>query len=193
MSRETNETGMTLVELIIYAALLTVVVTIVGGMMLSAITAQRDITSSTSAASLGQLIGQSVTKGVRNATTIDPLQQPTATSQLLRVSSSAGKHTDGTLYGTVYEGWYYTQNNGGSFYMTISCTSIVAPTTPTLLAQWNYLGTGITPTAGGASLFTVANSTVSYGFSVANGVGKSILISSTAVSRQALTGGSACS
>ena len=186
MSRETNETGMTLVELIIYAALLTVVVTIVGGMMLSAITAQRDITSSTSAASLGQLIGQSVTKGVRNATTISV--QPTATSQLLVVTTSVGTQANGT----VCEGWYYTQNNGGSFYMTISSARIVAPTTPTLLAQWNYLGTGITPTAGGASLFTVANSTVSYGFSVANGVGKSILISSTAVSRQALTGGGAC-
>lgn len=65
-----SATGFTLIELLVYVALFVIVLGIVGGFLINALQAEKTVRSSTDASSYGQLLSQTIQRGVRNASAI---------------------------------------------------------------------------------------------------------------------------
>lgn len=169
-----TDRGFTLIELLVYMMLATVVLLIVGGILINSLKAEQLVRSSVEGAGTGQLISQSVTKGVRNASAIR-LQAPDANSQLLTVRT-----TDGAT-GWVCRAWYY---GAGEVRMTTSATAIGTPTALEALG-WTRLGKNISRVSG-APIFalTGADRQVELTLEAETRNGLPILISTSALSRQ---------
>jgi Tfp pilus assembly protein FimT len=169
-----SERGFTLIELLVYMMLATVVLLIVGGILINSLKAEQTVRSSVEGADTGQLISQSVTKAVRNASAIR-LTAPAASSQLLTVRT-----TDGAS-GWVCRAWYY---GAGEVRMRTSATAIPAPTATEAL-DWTRLGEDIRRVAG-APVFalTGADRQVDLTLEAQTGNGRPVLIDTSALSRQ---------
>ncbi|WP_411720739.1 PilW family protein [Mycetocola sp.] len=169
-----TERGFTLIELLVYMMLATVVLLIVGGILINSLKAEQTVRNSVEGADTGQLISQSVTKAVRNASAIR-LTAPATDSQLL-----TARTTDATT-GSVCRAWYY---GAGEVRMTTSATAIPTPTA-TEARTWTLLGENIRQVAG-APVFalTGADRQVDLTLEAATGNGRPILIKTSAFSRQ---------
>jgi type II secretory pathway pseudopilin PulG len=194
-----EQSGFTLVELIIYTVLAVAITLIVGAIFVSALNGQRDITASAQGNNSGQLVSQSISTGVRSATYIR-LSTISATSQMLVVGLPSRTATSSTATVTC-KAWYITSDGGGAVYTLTSNSTIIVPTLTLLTSSWTQLATGVQKSTrtGAPSAFLTTNSilvptSVSYEFAMADGTGKPILISSTATSRQpiALLGSTLC-
>jgi type II secretory pathway pseudopilin PulG len=167
------ERGFTLIELLVYMMLATVVLLIVGGILINSLKAEQTVRNSVEGADTGQLVSQSVTKGVRNASAIR-LTAPASDSQLLTVRT-----TDST--GWVCRAWYY---GAGEVRMTTSAAAIATPT-ETEARSWTLLGDDVRQVAG-VPVFTLtgADRQVDLTLEAETGTGRPILISTSAFSRQ---------
>lgn len=168
------ERGFTLIELLVYMMLAVVVLLIVGGILINSLKAEQAVRKSVEGADTGQLISQSVTKAVRNASAIQ-LTAPAADSQLLTV------RTTDAASGWVCRAWYY---GAGEVRTTTSATAIATPTA-TQARTWTLLGKNIRQVSS-APVFALTGSDrkVDLGLEAATGNGLPILISTSALSRQ---------
>lgn len=192
-ARFASERGITLVELMIYTSLMVVVVAIVGAILGSALRGQRDVAASAQGNNAGQLVSQSFATGIRSATEIT-VKTVSPTTQLLVVRTPGSAATAAPSC----RAWYVTTDNGGAVYTTSSPTAISTPTA-TQLETWTLLGKGIqlsTRTGAPAKILTpdaTPTRSVSFEFTMANGpAGKPILITSSASTRQSITGSTSC-
>jgi prepilin-type N-terminal cleavage/methylation domain-containing protein len=183
-----DQEGFTLVELLVYVLLFGIILVIVGGMLINSTRAERGVRGSADASNLGQLISQSVQRGVRNAVAIS-LPTTTDHTQLLTVL------TAGTQTPVVWscQSWYYTPDNGGAVYTKKStpAAAIAAPTAGTL-GTWMKLGTGIVPVTGDRLFNTTGTNGISVAFRVSAGDRRPVLIQTTAMSRSQPTAGAPC-
>ena len=170
-----SERGFTLIELMIAGMLSVVVLVIVGGMLINSMKAERVVRDATSASNAGQLVATSVTRGVRNASSLD-LTAPAAGEELLRARTS-GTSADPTAF--VCQAWYFS---GDEIRMKMSPTAIAAPT-PAQLATWTLVSDGIGPVSGGP-VFTLNGKQLDLKLNASAGDGAPVLISTSAVSRQ---------
>lgn len=188
-----EERGITLVELMIYTSLMVVVIAIVGAILGSALRGQRDVAASAQGNNGGQLISQSIATGIRSATEITVTAiSPTTQLLVVRTPGSAAASAPSC------RAWFVTTDGGGAVYTSSSPSAIAAPTAAQL-DSWTLLATGIqlsTRTGAPATILT-ADATparsVSFEFTMANGpAGKPILITSSASTRQTITGSTSC-
>lgn len=169
-----SERGLTLIELLVYISLAIVVLLIVGGILINSLKAEKTVRNSVEASDTGQLISQSVTKGVRQASAIR-LTAPTASSQLLSV------RTADSVTGWVCRAWYY---GDGEVRMTTSAAGIATPTAAEA-KTWTRLGKDIRQVTG-VPVFVLAASDrqVDLTLEAGTGNGRPVLISTSAFSRQ---------
>ena len=193
LRRTRDDRGLTLIELLIYTGLMVVVITIVGAILGSALRGQRDVAASAQGNNAGQLVSQSFATGIRSATEIT-VTTISPTTQLLVV------RTPGTAATAVpsCRAWYVTTEGGGAVYTTSSTSAIPTPSAAQL-ATWTLLAKGIqnsTRVGAPAALLTpdaTPARSVSFEFTMANGVaGEPILITSSASTRQTITGSTSC-
>lgn len=192
IERIRDERGITLIELIIYSALMVVIITIVGGILGVALTGQRDIAASSSGSNSGQLVAQSISTGVRSATEIT-VKTVSPSTQMLIIRTPGKAATASARC----QAWYFTTDNGGAVYSKSSTSAIPTPTAAQL-ATWTKLASGVqlsTRTGAPATILT-ADSTptrsVTFEWAMSNAASKPILISSTASTRQTVTGSTSC-
>ena len=131
-----NERGITLVELLIYSMLAILVLAIVGSILINSLRAERTVRDANEATTVGQLLAQSVTTGVRNASAIT-LSAPEPDTQLLVVRTV----TAGDIAEWSCQAWYV---GAGEVRTTRSSAAIPTPTAASV-ADWTLLGGGIEP------------------------------------------------
>ena len=150
-----RETGFTLVELIIYISLSVLVVSLVGGFLLNAAHAQREVTVATEGANTAQLIVESIKRDVRNATEV-------AVSGNLLVVRTAGMDDPLAL---TCRAWYFDFD---TFYVVTTGNARVSAPSPEELDAWTMQGQGLSPIdpAESALVFARDGATVELSFSV---------------------------
>jgi Tfp pilus assembly protein PilW len=143
-----RESGFTLIELMVVCLLLVAVLSVVGGIFYSTITAQQKVDKVTTSADTAQSAASTIDDRIRNASEFR-VTSPVAGDQLL-VARAAG--TGATVDWACY-GWYYS-SSAHTLRMTTTTpgTKITAPTT-SQLASWTLLASGVTPPSG-SSVFT---------------------------------------
>jgi len=188
-----DDSGMTLVELLVYSALALLVLTIVGGLLFNSFATQRTVTDSAASTNGSLLVAQSVGAGVRNSI------------ELRSVSGDPGiliaQVLDDALSSppvTHCEAWYF---GAGELR-----TTRYAPSTSTAPADdasvaawlaatagdfsgWTLLGAGaaaLTDASGAVMPVFIATGSneVDLGLEVSTGQGVSVLVDTSTVSRQ---------
>lgn len=167
-----SESGLTLIELMIYSMLSIVVLIIVGGFLVNSLRTEDMVLDSTEASTAGQLVADSVGRGVRNASAIEQTE-PWTDAVLLtaRTTSSAADW--------VCRAWSYYD---GEIRTRTSAGAIPTPTEADL-EGWTLLSEGISPVAG-APVFELSDRRVDITFESNTGTGKPVLFSTSALSRQ---------
>lgn len=179
-----DEQGFTLVELLIYALLLSFVLAIIGGMILSAVTTTKSVTSMTQNSTAGQLVADSVITGIRNSSDFQ-LSEPVGNDQLL----VARRATSGSTLSWVCVAWYYSAADS-SVRFTSSSLAILPPT-PAQLATWTLLADNVQPITGN-HIFSALNERLSMSIFGLDGAHRPIDISTSATSRAGASGSLTC-
>jgi hypothetical protein len=157
MTREVaRDSGMGLVELIIYIALTLVILSSLGGVVISMVSVQNQVMNSANTAEQAQLVSRSIHFGVGNSSAVD-LQSVNGTDQLLRVRSSS--LTSSTVWSC--QAWYFSPSEKSMRFKS-SSSAIAAPSAADL-ANWTLLASGVS-TAQGQQVFTLSGSRVSLVF-----------------------------
>ena len=132
------------------------ILTILGGMLISGLTVERTVTRASDETRLGQLISRSIEKGVRNATAFKV--ESVGSDQILR-TRSADVNVSGATTTVTWRcmAWYYRASDGAVFSTTrtdgaVSKPGTVAPATP--LTAWTYYGSGVKPAAGATTVLS---------------------------------------
>ena len=185
-----TDSGFTLIELLVSALLIVVVLSVVGGLMISTLKAQGTVSTVTSATTQGQLVSTSLQNGIRNASVgISPnayrLTTPSGTDQLL-VALVVGS---GATITSTCSAWYYSASTQ-SIRFKNSASAISAPTAAGL-TSWTLLSTGVSPSAGSA-IFALNGPSLSYAFRQAAANNSYVSFSSTISSRTGMTGSAPC-
>lgn len=157
-----SDEGFSMVELLVYAMLSVVILSITGGMLIMSISTRIQVTDISQMSSTGQLIALSVQEGVRNAsgplTATTPEEQlglsvgeMTATGQLMRARVAVGA-VDGAIEWRC-QAWFYSPETK-AVYSAVDETGIIddpvgftetgnvhSPTAGS--ARWTLLGEGV--------------------------------------------------
>ncbi len=177
--------GFTLIELLIYSMLSIVVLLIVGGIFINSLKAERAVRAASEGTSTAQLVAQSLTNGVRNASSAKVIS-PTVGTRLL-MTRSVGSDTTPVWS---CRAWYF---GNGQIRTITSNSAIPVPAAPADVAGWMLLADGVTAdtSATPSPVFdfpsgdtAFSSRQVDFVFNVSTGNGPSVLISSSAVSRQ---------
>ncbi|CAN5138831.1 hypothetical protein BH09ACT3_BH09ACT3_06750 [soil metagenome] len=175
----TDERGVTLVETMIYALLSVVVLSVAGSMLITSLDTQRDVSSITEAASVGQVISTDVANGIRNSSAFQ-VETPTALGQTLRSRSVSVTSAGVTEWRC--QAWYLAAS--GTFYATSSTAGAVPqPTAAADLAGWRLLGESIAVPAGAGQAFTGSGGQLVLAIEVGAGTAKPTLINTTIAAR----------
>jgi len=138
-----DESGFTLVELIITSSLSVMVLAIAGSIFIAGLRTQEAAKSVTDAANTAQLIVRSIQAGVKNASAISVTSNAVTGTQLLMARTVS---TDPNSSAASCQDWYYTPSSGGFLY-----TRRTTPATPISIpvngpqGSWTLLGTGVMP------------------------------------------------
>lgn len=207
-----KQSGLTLVELLVYVALFVVVLTIVAGFLMNSLTAERAVRGAADASAQGQLLAQSLQKGVRNATAIrvsQPPESPAAPKlhpagmQLLTVESMTGSSGSPA---TRCQAWLYTPTRGGQIFVRTAVNGpVVVPNLASSFiddasqpsgkrvvapAGWAIYGEFVKPV--GTLPFTATANGVSFDLELAIPGSDPITLRGAENSRQNLAGSSTC-
>ena len=188
-----RQSGFTLVELMVGALLTVLVLTIVGGLVISSTRSEGIVRSVAQATQAGQVVTASVQNGIRNSA----ISLNTGTPYRLIVPSGSDQLlvalvvSSGTTATASCSAWYYSATAGEVRYMT-SSSAIAAPTAGQL-ATWTLLSKGVTPVSPSTTIFT-ANGTygLTLAFQEAAGSASPIVFQSSITSRTGMTGAIAC-
>jgi hypothetical protein len=189
-----DERGLTLADLLVYSALLTILLPLAGVLLHGAVSSQRDVQSVTQAGDVVQTAVRSVEIGIRSAAAVYPVTAPAAGTELIVARRPVGPAGSVTTW--VCQGWYYA--DGVLYTRRVDAAGATAPAITTAnLSQWSVLASGIAPRVAGSRVFTTtasgATTTVGVDLAVAAG-GKQVAVMSTAVTTrpQGQTGGHPC-
>jgi type II secretory pathway pseudopilin PulG len=174
--------GFTLVELVVASSLTVVIAVIIGGILITTLGSEKTIRTTTEATSNGQLVAQTIDKGVRNATWIDLTAASGEYFLTVRTASSTAVVTYSC------QAWYITP--AGSAYMRTSPTKITKPTGGNVTG-WTLLTGGIQQ-SGTASILSRTGRQIDMTFEVDAGDAQNVLISTSALSRQTSTESAPC-
>jgi Tfp pilus assembly protein PilW len=174
--------GFTLIELVVASSLTVIIAVVIGGILISTLGSEKTIRTTTEATSGGQLVAQSIDKGVRNATWIDLTAVSGEYFLTVRTASSTAVVTFSC------QAWYITP--AGTAYLKTSPTKITKPVGGNV-SGWTLLTTGIQQ-AGTASILSRTGRQIDMTFEVDAGDAQNVLISTSALSRQSSTESAPC-
>ena len=177
-----ESSGFTLIELVVASSLTVIIAIVIGSMLISTLGSEKTIRTTTQATSAGQLVAQSIDKGVRNATWIDL----TAVSGEYFLTVRTASSTAVVTYSC--QAWYITP--GGSAYVKSSSTKITKPTGGNVTG-WTLLTTEVQQ-AGTTSILSRTGREVTITFEVDAGDAQNVLITTSALSRQTSTESAPC-
>ena len=177
-----ESSGFTLIELVVASSLTVIIAIVIGSMLISTLGSEKTIRTTTQATSAGQLVAQSIDKGVRNATWIDLTAASGEYFLTVRTASSTAVVTYSC------QAWYVTP--AGSAYVKSSPTKITKPTGGNVTG-WTLLTTGVQQ-AGTASILSRTGREVTITFEVDAGDAQNVLITTSALSRQTSTESAPC-
>ncbi|GAA3731558.1 hypothetical protein GCM10022239_05200 [Leifsonia bigeumensis] len=180
-----SDKGFSLIELLVYSLLLSLVIAMVGGMIISALTVSDTVVSMTRTSTAGQLVARSVVTGIRNSSDFR-LTSPVDDDQLLVARTAS---FDDTVDWRCLA-WYYSPTGEGAVWFTSSSTAIAPPTTADL-SSWTLLTKGVQP-ASGTGIFSALNERLSLSILGLDGLTLPIDIRSSATSRAGASGSLAC-
>ncbi len=191
-TRDSPQRGFTLIEMLIAASLSIIVLTTVGGILISALRTQETARTVTDAANTAQQIVRSVQTGVRNASAVSVTSDATAGTQLL-LARTIGSDPASTTASC--QAWYYTPANGGAVYM-MKTTPASAITLPASGPQgvWTLLGAGVSPAdPATGKVFNAPNGgRVELRFDVAAGTHPYVLVNTMTYTPQSTTVSAPC-
>jgi hypothetical protein len=194
-----DDSGISLVELIIYVALSVVILLICTTLFMSSLSARTQVTSYNNASSVGSLVAASVSEGVRNAQ--GPLgssgqqligiqaEPMTSTGQLLRARVAIGA-TNGIVtwrcqawfYSVVTKSMYSANSTSGAIPDPVSFQVSNGVHTPTVgSTHWALVGTGLDLPTGASQFFSTQGPTVTLKFQVSANGRDLLLVPSTIV------------
>ena len=177
MSRRKADDGFTLVELVVASMLLVLLLGLVGGLVLSSLTAERTVRTTSLAVKSAQSAAGSILRGVRSASAME-LLQPATDVWVLRLMIVDEFTEDAAV--AHCEAWYL---GGGEVRTTRSAAEIPVPSTSAAVGGWTLLTTGVTA-MDGRPMASLSDRSLQLEFQVTEGQGTPVLIKSTAVSRQ---------
>ncbi|MDX2024734.1 prepilin-type N-terminal cleavage/methylation domain-containing protein [Microcella sp.] len=179
-SARTADSGFSLIELLISMLLFAVVITIVGSIILSALSADRTVRDVTGSTTDGQLVVNVIEETVRNSTAVfvDPDADGASVFAVARTTAGGAARC---------QAWFY-DNEVGVIYEQSSGAMIVPPTPGAVGADWTQLSAGVAPIDNGAGtvLPVIAldgTRGLALNFSVDGGAGVSSLFITSATGR----------
>ena len=186
MKHPQRDEGLTLIELIVAAALLGLVFTALGGILISLLVTERTVAGVAQGATAAQLTATSINERIRNSS---EFAVTTVGGDELLVARVAGTADD--LEWTCHA-WYYSAADDGQIRSTSGPdgTEISVPTAAAL-AEWTLLLDGVTPVAG-SPVFTPSGSRLEVRFDATAGESPPIAIRLTAVGLTATAEGASC-
>jgi Tfp pilus assembly protein FimT len=184
------DAGFTLIELLIYISLSTIVFAIVGGFMISSLTAERDVTSAAEGTTAAQLVSTSVQAAVRNGSAVKVLSAGTDGSQMLITRTT----TRGDTLSWVCQAWYYSASTDSVYTKTSTAPAVaIALPTSTPAGSWTLLGSGITSSKPGVeTIFGATSDSATMNFEVAAGTRAPVLVETKVYSRIKATVSAPC-
>lgn len=172
-----RDEGVSLIELLIYMLLAVTVLTIIAGILINSLQAERTVRSAAQATDTAQLAAQSLNRGIHNASAIE-VSNPASGITLVRTRS-----IDSSVAGVWRcEAWVVAD---GQMRFVTSSAAITPPTTAAAASSWLLLADGVKP-VGANPIFALASDerSLAVGFTVANGSGVPITLDTTIVSKQ---------
>ncbi|UYN83281.1 MAG: prepilin-type N-terminal cleavage/methylation domain-containing protein [Microcella sp.] len=171
-----RDRGLTLVELVVAASLLSLVLVVVGGIFTSLINAERTVTPQSQGATAAQLAASSISTAIRNSSEFRITDVGADQLLVARVAGTAANIEWSC------QAWYFTTAGDGEIRSTIvnDGAAILAPT-PAQLADWTLLIAGVAPPAG-QNVFVAAGSSLTVAFDADAGDSPTIAIRLTAAS-----------
>jgi len=180
------EGGFTLVEMVVAAAVFSLVAITVMGVLLTTITTGEKVRTVTAAANQAQLVTRSLNAGISNAA-VPPSLTAVGSDQLLRARVAG----TGASIGWSCQAWYYSASER-TIRTTTSATAIAQPNA-TQLAQWTLLASEVHPKAGSTTVFSLVGATgIAVAFTVDAGEAPDVVLESTFTSQSKVSGGSPC-
>lgn len=180
MRLRVNDRGFSLMELLIAMSLFAVIVTVVGSIIVSALTADRTVRDVTGSTTDGQLVVNVIEQTVRNSTAVfvDPDADGVSVFAVARTTAGGTARC---------QAWFY-DNEAGAVFARSSSVTIVPPTPGSVGSDWTQLSAGIAPiedNAGTAVPVFALDGTrgLAVNFSVDGGAGVSSLFITTATGR----------
>ena len=188
LDRRASDAGFTLVEMIVAAAVFSLVALTVMGVLLTTITTEVKIRNVSLATSQAQLVTRSLNDGISNAATPQRLIVPASTADQLLMARVAG---EAASLGWSCQAWYFSATEG-TIRTTSSSTAIATPTA-SQLATWTLLASGVRPLDGATTVFSPVGATgVSMAFRIDAGEFDDVVLKSTYTSSSRVTGGAPC-
>lgn len=154
-----DERGFTLIELLISMGLFGIIMTIVGSMIISAITADRTVREVTSSTTDGQLAVNVIEQTVRNSTAIRVTTAVDGASITVQLRTTAGGAAR-------CHAFFYDAPSATVFQRTAAAT-IAAPVPGEVGSEWTAVSTGIQPTVDGGVADPVFAASGTRGLSIA--------------------------
>ncbi|TFB96788.1 hypothetical protein E3O42_16755 [Cryobacterium adonitolivorans] len=183
--KSNSDDGFTLIELIVYSALLMLVLSVIGGLFISGLNTATAVRTVTNASTAGQIVADSVETNIRNASDFR-LTVPTGTDQFL-VARTAQR---GATLTWSCIAWYYSAAGAGRIFFKQSDLAILAPTASEL-GSWVLLNDGVRPISG-TTIFSSAGQRLTVNFKGLAGDHPPVVITSSATSRAGASGSLAC-
>ena len=160
-----EDAGFTMVELIVVVALLFAVFAAVGGMYISTLKAEQQVSGDTSAANDGQLAARAIDDAMRNGSSFYVTGGFDGGQLLVVRTAGAGSALDWSC-----AAWYYTPENGGEIRTDVQPDgSNVGLPGNTELADWTLLVSGLTSSG---AVFTQVDDVLQVAFETVDGKGR---------------------
>lgn len=175
-----GDAGFSLVELIVAMGLFGIVITIVGSVIISAITADRTVRNVTGSTTDGQLVVNIIEETVRNSTAVFVVTAADGVSTFATARTTAGGSAR-------CQSWFYDDQEGAVFERS-SATAVAAPNPGAVGTEWTLVSQGLAPVEDGAgtpvAVFALDGTRgLSVNFTVDGGSGTSSLFITTVTGR----------
>ena len=154
-----DDSGFTLIELMAVVLLLSMVMSVLGGIFISTITTQQVVQNRTEASNSAQLVASAIDSGVRNASEFE--LSAAGADQLLVMRTA----TTGSNIGWTCNAWYFANAAGEVRTTTGPVGTFIDAPSSSELAAWTLVASGVSPVAG-TTIFSTSGGKLTVAFDV---------------------------
>jgi prepilin-type N-terminal cleavage/methylation domain-containing protein len=154
-----DDSGFTLIELMTVVLLLSMVMSVLGGIFISTISAQQAVQNRTDATNDAQVAASGLDYAVRNASEFQ--LSANGADQLLVVRTA----TAGSSVGWTCASWYFDASAEELRQNISAVGTVVSAPSASELSQWTMVATGVTPVTG-STIFSASGGKLTIAFQV---------------------------